>query len=242
MPMYKKRSYGKKRTFKRRAGASWLTRYQPRAMAINRLAPGLGRSLKTKLKTVFFYNAAHANGVLPSWWSGVLNLGSCHDPCGSLANVQPAGYDQLKTLFARYLVTGATVKITFTGSTLDQNGISSTVCVAAAYPSTVTSVPSTFEGFASQPYAKSVTYTNEESKTMYFKLNAQKVIGSRLPPNAEDSGALVNEDPAVGQNMILAIVCQGHIAASDPGFRTVLRIEIVQDVIFDQRIQVVDAL
>ena len=115
MPMYKKRSYGKKRTFKRRAGASWLTRYQPRSMAINRQAPGLGRSLKTKLKTTFFYNVVHEQGALGSWWSGVLNLGSIHDPCGSLANVQPAGYEQLKTLFARYLVTGATVKITFTG-------------------------------------------------------------------------------------------------------------------------------
>jgi len=241
MPMYKKRSYGRKRTFKRRAGASWLTRYQPRAMAINRQAPGLGRSLKTKLKTTFFYNATHVSGALPSWWSGVLNLGSIHDPCGSLANVQPAGYDQLKTLYARYLVTGATVKITFTGNTETQNGVATSVSVAAAYPTTVQAVPTTFEGFASQPYAQSVMYTNEESKTMYFKLNAQKVIGSRLPPNAEDSGALVNEDPAVGQNMILAIMCQGHITATDPGFRTVLKIDIVQDVIFDQRIQVVDA-
>ena len=137
---------------------------------------------------------------------------------------------------------GATVKITFTGNTLSQNGVSTSTCVAAAYPTTVTALPSTFEGFASQPYAKSVTYTNEESKTMYFKLNTQKVIGSRLPPTAEDCGALVGADPAVGQNMILAIVCQGHIAASDPGFKTVLRIEIVQDVIFDQRIQVVDVL
>ena len=48
------------------------------------------------------------------------------------------------------------------------------------------------------------------------------------------------KDPVPGQNMILAIVCQGHIAASDPGFKTVLQIDIVQDVIFDQRIQVVD--
>jgi len=231
MPMYKKRSYGKKRTFKRRAGASWLTRYQPRAMAINRQAPGLGRSLKTKLKTTFFFNT-------PGNWIGYLSPGSCYNPCGSLATIQPAGYDQLKALYARYLVTGATVKIKFTGTTGNYNdpGVE-TQFVATAYPSTVTTIPATFQGCASQPYSQSVTYNDVVTGTMYFKLNTQKVIGSRLPPIAEDSGALVGADPAVGQNIILPIFTQSNSGS----FTTMLLIEIIQDVIFDQRIQVVDA-
>jgi len=239
--MYKKRSYGKKRTFKRRAGASWLTRYHPRALAINRQAPGLGRSLKTKLKTTFFTNVlfpAMGGGV----WNSYLNLGSCYNPCGTvtLSGIQPAGFDQLKALYARYLVTGATVKIKFTGTYRGsaEVGADSAQWVATAYPSTVTTIPTTFQGAASQPYAQSVTYSDDETGTMYFKLNAQKVIGSRLPPNAEDSGALVGANPATGQNMILPIFSQVNTAVDASAM---LLIEIVQDVIFDQRIQVVDA-
>jgi len=235
--MYKKRSYGKKRTFKRRAGASWLTRYQPRAMAINRQAPGLGRSLKTKLKTVFFFNFVPAGTGI---YSGYLNLGSCFKPCGSFNDIQPAGYDQLKALYARYLVTGATVKIKLTGTYRGDvnNDADSAQWVATAYPSTVTTIPTTFQGCASQPYSQNVTFSDDETASMYFKLNTQKVIGSRLPPIAEDSGALVGADPATGQNIILPIFIQNNTNVVGTGM---LLIEIVQDVIFDQRIQVVDA-
>lgn len=206
-------------------------------MAINRRAPGLGRSLKTKLKTVFFVNSVpSATGV----YSGYLNLGSCNDPCGSFADIQPAGYDQLKALYARYLVTGATVKIKFTGtySNLSVSG-DTAQWVATAYPSTVTTIPTTFQGCASQPYSQSVTFSDDETASMYFKLNTQKVIGSRLPPIAEDSGALIAANPADGQNMILPIFIQSSF--NSVATTSMLLIEIVQDVIFDQRIQVVDA-
>ena len=127
------------------------------------------------------------------------------------AGIQPAGYDQLKALYARYLVTGATVKIKFTGTYGFSNAPGDQAqWVATAYPSTVTTIPITFQGAASQPYSQSITYSDDETATMYFKLNTQKVIGSRLPPIAEDSGALIGADPAAGQNMILPIFVQSN--------------------------------
>jgi len=73
---------------------------------------------------------------------------------------------------------------------------------------------------------------------MKFKLDTQKIIGSRLPPVAEDCGALVGADPTNGQFIRLPIFLQN--ATANAVSWTVL-VEIVQDVIFDQRIQVVDA-
>jgi hypothetical protein len=236
MPMYKKRSYGKKRTFKRRAGASWLTRYQPRSTAINRQAPGLGRSLKTKLKTVFF--AKLTPDAVTGIWTGYLNPGSCFDPSGGMAALQPAGYDQLKTLYARYLVTGATVKLTFAGAE-NTTSVFAGQWVASAYPSTVDTAMVTYQGAASQPYSQNVTFSNDSQKTMYFKMNTQKILGSRLPPVAEDCGALIYSNPTAGQNIMLPIFVQSVVASADYVF-TVL-VEIVQDVIFDQRTQVQDS-
>jgi len=224
----------KKKSYKKR-GSRMLTRYAPSARALNVGAPGLGRSLKTRLKTCFFYNAtAAATGV----FTGYLNLGSCFDPCGSLSDIQPAEFDTLKALYARYLVTGATVKITITGT--EATGVpddSFLQWVACAYPSTVTTIPTTFQGAASQPYSKCITFSDDEKATMFFKLNTQKVVGARLPVIAEDCGALIGSSPGTGQNIILPLFVQSNLAIAT---KTMMLIEIVQDVIFDQRIQIVD--
>lgn len=227
------RSSAKKSSFKKKAGASWLTKYKPRALAINRQAPGLGRSLKTRLETTFFFNLT-ANGAT-GVWTGYLNLGSCFKPCGDIATLQPTGFDQLKAFYARYLVTGATVELDFVGNYTDTNYGSWLVC---AYPSTVTTPMTTFQGAASQPGSKSVLCPPHETRTLKFKLNAQQVIGSRLPPVAEDAGALVGANPANGQNMVLPIFIQYFMNVGATGM---VRARIIQDVIFDQRIQVVDA-
>ena len=205
-------------------------------MAINRQAPGLGRSLKTKLKTVFFANVtpSGATGI----FTGYLNPGSCFDPCGDFATIQPAGYDQLKALYARYLVTGATVRIRATIG-LARIANDDPAFVIAAYPSTVSTALTTYQGAASQPYSQHKLHaTGGDPVDLFFKLNTQKIIGSRLPPVAEDAGALVGADPTTGQNIVLPIFIQNVTNATDS---VTLEIEIVQDVIFDQRIQVVDA-
>lgn len=230
------RSSAKKSSFKKKAGQSWLTKYKPTASAINRLAPGLGRSLKTKLETTFFYTAtAAATGV----WSGYLNVGSCFDPTGSLADIQPVGFDQLKALYARYLVTGGSVEVTFSTRDRNTDGVPQYPWAVTMYPSTVTTIPTTFQGASSQPYSvDTLVPAQNGTRTLKLKFNTQKIVGSRLPVVAEDCGALVTADPATGQNVIVPIFAQYANAAAET---IILMVKIVQDVIFDQRIQVVDA-
>jgi len=231
MPCHKK-SYKKKA--KKASSQSWLTKYKPSTKVWLSPNVGVGRSVSTRLRTSFFYNyTCDAAGV----FTGYLNPGSCFDPTGSLATIQPAGFDQWAAFFARYLVTGATVRIEFRGS---QAGGATPAApfVCAAYPSTVTTVPATYQGASSQPYAKTGTFNNFEKHVMLFKLSTQKIVGSRLPPVAEDDGALVGANPTTGQNMILPMFIQYYTGAAATG---VLKIDIIQDVTFDQRIQVVDA-
>jgi len=231
MPAMKKRSYKKKP----RASTGWLVKYKPTSSAIVPRAPGLGRSLKTRLETTFFYNAtAAASGV----FTGSLNVGSCFDPTGSLAAIQPVGFDQLKALYARYLVTGGYVVIEAAGVYSDGLNTVHYPWVMSVSPSTLATAYATYQGAASQPFSKDVLIAKDESKQLYLPFNTQKIIGSRLPPVAEDAGALISADPATGQNVIMNIFAQYGLAAVAT---ITLSIKIVQDVIFDQRIQVVDA-
>lgn len=232
MPMKK----GSKKTSMKKRGTTWLTKYQPRALAINRQAPGLGRSLKTRLETTFFYNAtAAASGV----FTGYLNPGSCFDPCGSFSAIQPVGFDQLKALYARYLVTGGYVDIEFV-DTYQCTAVGSQysgVWAVAAYPSTVSTAASTYQGAASQPYSKEFLIGPQMTKKIRISFDTQKIIGSRLPVVAEDAGALISADPTIGQNVVVPIFAQHSTSFAAT---CCFRFKIVQDVIFDQRIQVVD--
>lgn len=224
-----KRSFKKKNVPK----ASWLTKYTPRPLAINRQAPGLGRSLKTKLETTFFYTATTAASGI---WTGYLNPGSCYDPCGDLSGIQPVAFDQLKAVYARYLVTGGYVEIEACHK--DSTTAGAAPWVLAAYPSTVSTAMSTYQGAASQPYSKETLISAGQTKKLVFKFDTQKIIGARLPVIAEDCGALIGADPATGQNVVLPMFAQNANAGT---LYITFRIRIVQNVIFDQRIQVVDA-
>lgn len=150
--------------------------------------------------------------------------------------MQPAGFDQLAAIYARYLVIGATVELEFMASIVGTDNYNS---VVAVYPSTVSTALTTFQGAASQPYAKNGTFGLNKSCKLFFRLNTQQVVGSRLPVIAEDCGALVGASPTTGQNMILPIFIQHAVGIAGPA--TMMRVTIIQDVIFDQRIQVVDA-
>lgn len=230
MPMKK----ATKKTSMKKRGTSWLTKYQPRAVAINRQAPGLGRSLKTRLETTFFtVVTADASGV----WTGYLNVGSCFDPTGSVSTIQPVGFDQLKALYGRYLVTGGYVEVEASPVDVSAGG-SVYPWVFSMSPSTLATSYASYHAAASQPYSKDMLIANCESKKMKMYFNTQKIVGSRLPVIAEDCGALISADPATGQNVIINLFAQyGSAAAVGIG----LTFKIVQDVIFDQRIQVVDA-
>lgn len=223
----------KRNVFKKVSSGSknWVSKYVPRPLAINRGAPGLGSSLKTRLETSFFYNATlSALGV----FTGNLNPGSCFKPTGSLAAIQPVTFDQLKLIYARYLVTSGYVVIEVS----PLNPASQTAMVVCAWPSSIVTAAATYQGAASQPHSKEVMIGSDGStKTLYIPFNSQQIVGGRLPVISEDHGALVGADPATGQNVIVNIFIQNAAATANSA---VLRIKIVQDVMFDQRIAVVD--
>lgn len=228
----------KKKTSRKSTG--WLTRYKPRDTVIYRPDVGLGRSVATRLKTCVFANLTLA-GATPSIYN--LLPGSAFNPLGDLTSVQPASFDQWKVLFARYLVTGATVSIEpiFSASAAQIGAYSA---IVASYPSTVVgpiAASATFQGYASQPYAQSRNVNQGVvTRPMFFKLSTQKIVGSRLPPVAEDCGALISASPGTGQNMVIPLFTQSNNSGATTPTVT-YRITIIQDVIFDQRIQVVDA-
>ena len=233
--MPKTKTTTKKKSYKKKA--QWLVKYQPKAYAINRNAPGLSRSLKTTLKTEFYANiTSAASGI----FTGFLNPGSCFDPCGDIAAIQPSMFDQFAALYARYLVTGAEVDIECTGI---QTGASAVTAGngfnMAIYPSTVSTALATYQGAASQSYSKSTMWiAGGPTKKLSLKMNTQQVVGSRLPVIAEDCGALVGASPASGQNIIVPIFMQWFSASANIG---AIRVRIIQHVIFDQKIQNVDA-
>ena len=227
----------KKKTFKKKQNASWLSRYKPTALAVHRPSPGLGRSLFTKLKTEFFVNVT---GAASGIFTGFLNPGSCFDPCGDLAAIQPVMFDQFALLYARYLVVGGTVDIEASTYLVGAGapGAASGANIAI-YPSTVSTALATYQGVASQPYSKTTTMiVGGPTKKLHLKFNTQQIVGSRLPVIAEDCGALVSASPATGQNVVVPIFIQYFQAAATT---TMLRIRIIQDVVFDQKIQNVDA-
>jgi len=225
-----------KRKFKKSANPSkWLSKYVPRPLAINRQAPGLGRSLQTKLRTEFYVNVTPAASGI---FTGFLNPGSCFDPAGDLAAMQPAMFDQLAAMYARYLVTGCSVTIAASLTSIAAG--SPAGFVIAAYPSTVSTALATFQAAASQSYAQTrMFYHGGDPITIKFsKLNTQKIVGSRLPVIAEDCGALVGASPTTGQNIVIPLFIQNFIASVQ---NITLKVLIVQDVIFDQKINNVDA-
>jgi len=165
---------------------------------------------------------------------------------GSAAAIQPALFDQWSAMFARYVVTGATVKISVTpvAHTASAGTIISAVC--AAYPSTVdgpSAATATFQGYASQAYAQShQVVPSAPPAEMFFKLSSQKILGSRLPVLAEDHGALVGASPTTGQFVTLPVFVQSSIAPGAVGTSQYqIKIDMVQDVTFDQRVNIVDA-
>ena len=119
-----------------------------RTRALAAPSVGLGASATTVLRTSFFYNAtAAATGI----WTGYLKPGSCFDPTGDLAAVQPQMFDQFAAMYSRYKVNSAICRIKITGASA---GTPTTVWVAAAYPAVDATALTTYQAAASQQFAK----------------------------------------------------------------------------------------
>lgn len=201
---------------------------------------GLGASVTTVLRTSFFSNVtAAASGI----FTGYLKPGSCFDPCGDLAAIQPQMYDQFAAQYNRYKVNHATVRMKITGA----SGVGASVWVAAAYPAVDATALATYQAAASQQYAKTTSGSFQliaaaagnggEGKYLSFKkLNHNSVVG--VVSDAWDIGGTVGADPTSLQFMVLPIFLQANANIAGTW---VLEIDIFQNVTFSQKKNVVDA-
>ena len=201
---------------------------------------GLGTSATTVLRTSFFANVTSpATGI----WTGYLKPGSCFDPCGDIADLQPQMFDQFAAMYQRYKVNSYTLRITIHGT---QAGILTSNYVAASYPAVDPTALATYQAAASQQYAKTVSggfqvghnnlgLGNPPTK-MFFKFNHASVVGTR--PDAYDNGALVTADPTALQYAVQPIFLQAN-AAQVASF--MLEIDMWQNVTFSQKKNTADA-
>lgn len=197
---------------------------------------GLGTSATTVLRTSFFANVTTpGSGV----WTGYLKPGSCFDPCGDIADLQPQMFDQFAAMYQRYKVNSYTLRITIHGTTGGSNYL------AASYPAVDPTALATYQAAASQQYAKTVSggfqinggigLGNPPTK-MYFKFNHASVVGTR--PDAYDNGALVTADPTALQYAVQPIFLQTNTATASS---FMLEVDMWQNVTFSQKKNTVDA-
>jgi len=235
-----KRARGDRSRSRSRAPTRRRLAFPRRTLALVSRAVGLGTSANTVLRTSFFYNAtASAAGV----YTGYLKPGSCFDPCGDTAAVQPQMFDQFAAQYNRYKVNSCTIRIKITGVVSTSFA---PVWVAAGYPAVDPTALTTYQAAASQQYAKTTSGgfqylgtgsgSGAEGKTMTFKLNHNAIVGSKS--DTWDIGALVTADPTALQYMVLPIFLQGSGAVA---CTWVLEIDIFQNVTFSQKKNVVDA-
>lgn len=213
-----------------------------RSTAVASLSKGVGVGLSTTtiLRTSFFYNAtAAASGV----FTGFIKPGSCFDPCGDLAAIQPQMFDQFAAMYNRYKVNSCVIRMKITGNNAPT--VFGTTWVAAAYPSVDPTALGTYQAAASQQYAKTTSGgfqivnnvgVGSEGQTLSFKLDHNKVVGAKS--DTWDIGALVTADPTSLQFMVLPIFLQASNAVAATW---VLEIDIWQNVTFSQKKNTVDA-
>jgi len=203
---------------------------------------GVGQSVVTNLRTSFFSNAtaAGATGV----FTGFLKPGSAFDPCGDLAAIQPVGFDQFAAIFNRYKVNKAYITITISG--VGQVGATPSNWVAAAYPCVDSTAAATYQNAASQSYAKTfygsfaTTTANGSAGLTHssrkFIVDNETIVGAS--GDTFDIGALVTADPTSLQFAVLPIFIQGSTVAAHT---FVIQVDMIQNVTFSQRKNVVDA-
>jgi len=205
---------------------------------------GVGMSLVTNLKTSFFANVTAAAGT--GVYTGFLKPGSAFDPTGDLAAIQPVGFDQFAAIFNRYKVNKAWVTVTISGGQ-SLNGVHN--WVAASYPSVDSTAAALYQNAASQAYAKTYNGTfavmpnastiggsGLNACTRKHVIDSETIVGAS--GDTFDIGALVTSDPTSLQFAVLPIFIQANAAGASTW---TVKIDMIQNVTFSQRKNVVDA-
>lgn len=202
---------------------------------------GMGLSSTTILRTSFFANVTAAAGT--GIFTGYLKPGSCFDPSGDIATMQPHLYDQFAAMYNRYKVNSCKIRIKITGA--NPASATSFVWVAAAYPAVDSTALTTYQAAASQQYAKTTSGAfasgtsaagAPEGKYLSFDLKSDAVVG--IKADAFDTGALVTADPTTLQFMLLPIFIQSNFTGAAVW---TLEVDMWQNVTFSQKKNVVDA-
>jgi len=196
---------------------------------------GVGPSLKTQLKTIFWYKVTAAGTGIATF---SLKTGSAFDPTGSISALQPNEFDQLKTLFGRYVVLGGSVKVDISNVPITA-GNPADPFVCAMYPDIDATVKTAFQDAASQDWAvRKNGSSGGNTVTLYQKFSHAALLGKKGPISSEDNGALCTADPTAGQFINHNVFIQGP---GTSGYQYVVLVEIIQDVYFDRRITTSDA-
>lgn len=234
--MTRARKYPRRRTVVRRSTG------MTRTYALAAPSVGLGNSATTVLRTSFFANVTANVGT--GIFTGFLKPGSCFDPCGDIAAIQPQMFDQFAAAYNRYKVNSCVIRMKITGTT---NPGAAYAWVAAAYPAVDSTALTTYQAAASQQYAKTVSGafqingaapvgTGAEGQRMSFKLNHNAIVGASSA--TWDIGALVTADPTTLQYMVLPLFIQ---ATANTNAQFLLEIDMFQNVTFSQKKNTVDA-
>jgi len=214
-----------------------ITRSSYSRAVVGAKGAGVGPSLKTQLKTIFWYKVTAAASGIATF---SLKTGSAFDPTGAISTVQPAEFDQLKALFGRYVVLGGSVKVDI--SAVPSGGVTPpppSPFVCCMYPDIDSTAKPAFQDAASQDWAiRKNGSSGGNAVTLYQKFSHAALLGKKGPVTSEDNGALVTADPVTGQFINHNVYIQSVNATTDS---FVVLVEIMQDVYFDRRITAYDA-
>jgi len=210
-----------------------------RTVALVSPSVGLGLSATTVLRTSFFTNVTAVAGT--GVFNGYLKTGSCFDPAGDLAAIQPQMFDQFAAMYNRYKVNSCTVRMKITGNV----GVSA-VWVGAIYPAVDSTALATYQAAACQQYAKTTSSvfaalagagTSGDGKYVSLKFREDSVTGVK---NADtyDGGALVTADPTALSYSVVPIFLQGSAVGAHTW---VLEVDIWQNVTFTNKKNTIDA-
>lgn len=199
---------------------------------------GLGQSIQTVLKTCWYRNCQPnaTTGV----FQGYISPGDPVEPTGTFAvGIQPALLDKWFQAYARCTVLSAFVKIE--ASRLASGSQNDVAFVVAAYPTTQLNEFVSYQSHASQRFAKTLlcgVNDNTTSNTMTFKLDHRQVLGlpDKVDPN--DSGAVASSSPPSANYMKLRIFLQNCVPSNE---QISLKFTMYQTVLFDRRLDVIDA-
>lgn len=240
----KKKSCRRAKPYKR-SGLSQVRPYPRRNQVVLPGHVGVGRSVTTNLRTGFFVNVTSAASGI---FTGYLKPGSAFDPTGDLSTIQPIGFDLWAAAFNRYKVNKCWITLTISGvSSLISDGSD---WVGAAYPAVDSTALVTYQGAASQTYAKTFHGRFGQAQTgatligqggyshctRKFYIDNEAITGNQ--GTAYDIGALVTADPTNLQYSVLPIFLQANQAVAS---KFLIKVEMFQNVTFSNPKNNVDA-